>query len=103
VKNPNKSDKNPNSISNLKPPFQKGNTASVGYGRPKIKDEVKAVKNANYEILNELVKSGKYAEILMEVIEKQRVYGRIEVLRFLSENVIGKESVKIPSDWDLDI
>jgi len=87
---------------NLKP-FQKGNTASVGYGRPKIKDEVKAVKNANYEILNELVKSGKYNEIMLEVIENQRVNGKIDALRFLSESVVGKEPVKIPSDWDFDI
>ena len=103
MKNPNKSDKNPNSISNLKPPFSKGNTASVGYGRPKLKEEVKAVKDANYQLLNELVKSGKYAEILMEVIESQRVNGRIDALKFLSESVIGKEPVKIPNDWDFDI
>lgn len=85
---------------NLKP-FAKGNKASVGYGRPKVKEEVKAVKDANYNLLNELVKSGKYNEIMLEVIENQRANGRIDALKFLSDSVIGKEPVKIPSAWDI--
>jgi len=84
---------------NLKP-FKKGNTASVGYGRPKVKEEVKAVKDANYQLLNELVKSGKYNEIMLEVIENQRANGKIDALKFLSDSVIGKEPVKIPTNWD---
>ena len=84
---------------NLKP-FSKGNKASVGYGRPKVKEEVKAVKDANYNLLNELIKSGKYNEIMLEVIENQRINGKIDVLKFLSESVVGKETVKIPNDWD---
>lgn len=84
----------------LKPAWKKGIPSPNPYGRPKIKEEVKAVKDANYQILNELVIEGKYREIILETIESQRKQGKIDVLKFLSESVIGKEPVKIPNPFE---
>jgi hypothetical protein len=89
MKNPNKRKINPKSLENLKPPFQKNNNVSVGYGRPRIPADERAVKEINFQMLNAMVKSGIYRDILLDVIEIQTKQGKCDCIRWMFENAIG--------------
>lgn len=78
--------KNEKSKANLKP-FQKGNQASKGYGRPRIPLEERAISEANYSILNTLIQSGEYERVILASIQRQLSLGKIDTVKFLMEQV----------------
>jgi len=87
---------NQKSLKNLKP-FKKGNKASVGYGRPRLPADEKLLRDADYHILADLVKSGRYEQVIRDSIDRQLKVGRIDTLKFLSERVLGSLASAIPS------
>ena len=99
-KNPNKSGRNPNSLKNLKPPFEVNNTAAIGHGRPRIYAEERAIKQSNYQLLNAMVQSGLYSEMMFEVIEKQTARGQFDAIKWMFENAIGS-TIMAPSGQEM--
>lgn len=89
MNNPKKKKINPKSLANLRPPFQIGNKQAVGHGRPRIYSQEKAIKQANYEILNAMVQTGIYYDTILEVIEKQTAKGQMDAIKWIYENAIG--------------
>ena len=100
MKNPKKKALNPISLSNLKAPFVAGNTVAVGHGRPRIYAEERAIKQANYQLLNAMVQSGIYADMMIEVMEKQTARGQFDAIKWMFENAIGS-TVMAPSGQEM--
>lgn len=91
---------NPKSLANLRPPFTANNTVAVGHGRPRIPEEERAIKQSNYQLLNAMVQSGLYSEMMFEVIEKQTARGQFDAIKWIYENAIGS-TIMAPSGQEM--
>jgi len=100
VENPMKKKINPKSLANLRPPFTANNTVAVGHGRPRIPEEERAIKQSNYQLLNAMVQSGLYSEMMFEVIEKQTARGQFDAIKWMFENAIGS-TIMAPSGQEM--